>query len=104
MPEDSTPLAQFIWTVLAALAGALTALSYRPFRGMSTIDVFLALFVGASFAIFAGPWFVKMIFGEGEHDARMIGALYYGLASGSNVIIPSFVRWLRAKAGNGDIA
>ena len=95
MPDDSGP--QFVWTMMAALAGAITAMSYRPFRGMSTMDVLLALFVGASFAIFAGPWFVKMIFGEGHQDARLVGALYYGLASGSNVIIPAFVRWLRGK-------
>lgn len=98
MPDDSSPFAQFMWTLLAALAGALTALSYRPFRDMTVLDVALALFVGASFAIFAGPWFVRIILGSGQQDARMIGALYYGLASGSNVLIPAFVRWLRKKA------
>lgn len=99
MPDNSSPLAQFLWTLLAAFAGALTALSYRPFRGMSALDIAFALFVGASFAIFAGPWFVKIILGPGPQDARMIGALYYGLASGSNVLIPAFVRWLRSKSG-----
>lgn len=98
MPDDSSPFSQFVWTILAALAGALTALSYRPFRGMNALDIALALFVGASFAIFAGPWFVKIILGSGPQDARMVGALYYGLASGSNVLIPAFVRWLRKKA------
>lgn len=98
MPDDSSPFAQFMWVILAAFAGALTALSYRPFRGMSAIDIALALFVGASFAIFAGPWFVKIILGPGQQDARIVGALYYGLASGSNVLIPAFIRWFRKKA------
>ncbi len=99
MPEDSSPTAQFIWAILAALAGALTALSYRPFDEMTRAQIFFSVFVGASFAIFVGPWVVKLVFGTGPGDPRVIGGLYYLLATGANVFIPMLVKKLSGLLG-----
>ncbi len=99
MPEDTSPLAQFTWTVMAALAGALTALSYRPFDEMTRAQIFFSVFVGATFAIFVGPWVVKLIFGTGPVDPRVTGALYYLLATGANVFVPLLVRKLSGLLG-----
>ncbi len=87
-------ISAFLWAILASVAGALTALSYRPFEKMTKAEIFFSVFVGASFAIFVGPWVVKLVFGADPIDLRLQGALYYLLATGSNVLVPLLVRKL----------
>lgn len=90
--NNDNPAAIWLYTILASFAGALTALSFRPFASMTRVEISLALFVGASFAIFVGPWFAQWIFGSGPIDMKVMGALFYILATGSNVLIPLTVR------------
>lgn len=94
MPSNSHPWTLYLWGVLASLAGALTALSVRPFQSMSRGEIVVALTVGASFALFVGPWVAAIIFGEGPTDIRVLGGVLYLLASGSNILIPKAVKWL----------
>ena len=89
---NENPLLEWIWTFLASFAGALTALSFRPFEKMKRGEIVISLTVGASFAIFVGPWVAWKIFGDGQVDTRILGAVFYLLASGSNVLIPLMVR------------
>ena len=93
------PLAQLVWTILASFAGALTALSFRPFAEMKAVEIGLSLFVGASFAIFVGPWAVRLIFGSAPMDMRVVGGIFYLMASGSNILIPLLVRRLGGLIG-----
>lgn len=97
--NSENPYAIWLYTILASLAGALTALSFRPFASMSRAEIALALFVGASFAIFVGPWFAQWIFGAGPVDTRVMGGLFYILATGSNVLIPLTVRKVSSLLG-----
>lgn len=90
--NQGNPMTQWLWIVLASLAGALTALSFRPFKDMSRIEIVLALFVGFSFAIFVGPWVVHWYFGTAQPDIRVTGAFFYLMASGSNALVPFFIR------------
>lgn len=83
-----------LWAFLASVAGAITALSFRPFARMSRWEIFLALFVGASFAFFVGPWVVQLVLGRGQIDLRIAGGIFYLLASGSNVLIPIMIKKL----------
>lgn len=94
MPDSSNPLTQLVWTLLASFAGALTALSFRPFRDMTRGEIALALTVGASFAIFVGPLVAHWIFGNGPVDIRILGGIFYLMASGSNILIPMAVKKL----------
>ena len=89
-----TSLAEWTWGVLASLGGALTALSFRPFKNMSRGEIFLALAVGTSFAMFVGPLAASWIFGEGPVDYRIFGGILYLMASGSNILIPLAVKKL----------
>lgn len=98
MNSDS-PGAQFAWTVLAAVAGAVTALSSRPLESMTRWQIGLSFFVSASFAIFVGPLLVRLIFGVEPPDIRLTGAVYYLLATGSNVLVPLAVRRLSGFIG-----
>ena len=93
------PWARILYPLLASIAGAITALSFRPYKAMSNFEIGLSLFVGASFAMFVGPWVAFMVFGNGPADMRMMGALFYVMASGSNVLIPLAVRWLSRSFG-----
>lgn len=88
-----------VWPLLAAVAGAITALSFRPFTAMTRVEIVMALFVGTFFAVFVGPWVAQRLFGTGPVDLRVLGGVFYLLASGSNVLIPPAVRWLGRIAG-----
>ncbi len=85
---------RFLWPLLASLAGAITALSFRPYRDMRPIEIAMSLIVGTSFATFVGPLAAVWIFGTGPVDIRMLGATFYLMASGSNVLIPLAIRKL----------
>jgi hypothetical protein len=91
MTDADGPVARIVWPILASVAGAITALSFRPWKDMGPAEIGLALFVGASFAYFVGPWVVQMMKPD---DPRMQGAIYYVLASGSNAMIPLAVKKL----------
>jgi hypothetical protein len=85
---------RFLWPLLASLAGAITALSFRPYKSMGAVEIALSLVVGTSFATFVGPLAAVWIFGTGPIDIRMLGATFYLMASGSNVLIPLMIRKL----------
>lgn len=93
MIEDN-PLMKWLWPLIASLAGAVTALSFRPFKRMTRVEIGMALFVGASFAWFVAPWVNHMIFKEGATDVRVLGGVYYLMASGSNILIPFAIKWI----------
>lgn len=88
------PFTRALYLALAALAGSITALSFRPFQSMSKVEISIALFVGASFSIFVGPYIIYLWFGSGEVDYRIAGAMLYIAATGSNVLIPIAVKKL----------
>jgi ABC-type uncharacterized transport system permease subunit len=92
---------QWLWAALASIAGAITALSFRPFKEMTVGEIVLALFVGASFAFFVGPLVVRLMFGTAEPDMRIVGAVLYLLATGSNALIPRAVERLSRVFGEG---
>lgn len=89
----------WVYAVLASFAGALTALSFRPFKRMSGGEITLALFVGASFALFVGPLAAQWIFGKGPVDIRLFGAVLYVMASGSNILIPWVIKRIQVMLG-----
>lgn len=94
MWHEDGPLMRYLWPALASLAGAITALSFRPFKRMSRAEIFMAIFVGASFAWFVSPWVNQLLFGRGPTDIRVLGGVFYLMASGSNVLIPFAIKWL----------
>lgn len=96
---EENPLLRWLWPLLASLAGAVTALSFRPFKQMSVTDIAMALFVGSTFAWFVSPWVNHMIFGKGPTDIRILGGVFYLMASGSNILIPFAVRRIKKVLG-----
>jgi len=98
--NSENPYGIWLYTILASLAGALTALSFRPFATMTRAEIFLSLAAGASFAFFVGPWFARMIFGNSPVDLRVMGALLYMMGTASNVLIPLTVKRISALVGS----
>lgn len=100
MGDADGPLMKWLWPLLASLAGAVTALSFRPFKSMSPIDIGMAIFVGAAFAWFVSPWVCQVIFGNSPPDIRILGGVFYLMASGSNILMPFAIKWLRRLFGS----
>ncbi len=98
MNGDSAPL-RFLWPLLASIAGAITSLSFKSYRDMRAIEIAMSLVVGTSFGTFVGPLAAVWIFGAGPVDIRMLGATFYLMASGSNVLIPLAIRKLSSFFG-----
>lgn len=99
MTSGENSIMAWVYATLASFAGALTALSFRPFKRMSGGEIVLALVVGASFAMFVGPLAAQWIFGKGPVDIRLFGAVLYVMASGSNILIPWAIKRIQVMAG-----
>ncbi len=95
--SDDGLLARWLWPLLASVAGAITALSFRPWKTLSPVEVGMALFVGASFAFFVSPVVIHLLYGKGPVDPRQLGGIYYVMATGSNALIPAAVKWLSVR-------
>lgn len=83
------------YVLLAAFAGAVTALAFMKWKEMTYPEILLTLFVGASFAIFVTPWLANVALGIETEDARSVAAITYVMASGSNTFLPVIIRYLR---------
>lgn len=79
---------QLIYLCLAALAGAITALSFPKFKPLTVRERIMMVFVGFVFAIFVGPLIVGWILPNEQADSKIVGALYYLIAAGSYWLIP----------------
>ena len=80
------------YIAMAAIAGAITALAFRPWQKMTKGEIFLTLFVGFSFALFVTPWIAESVFGIAYNNLRVIAAITYVFASGSNILLPVIIR------------
>lgn len=94
MDADS-PIMRQIYIGIAAIAGAITALSLMNWRNMSWPEVWITLFVGASFAMFAVPWLAGDILKINDSTLRAACGLTYLGGTCANALIPPLIR--RAK-------
>ena len=99
-PHD--PHLKGAYTLLAAIAGAVTALSFQNWKAMTIREALMSLFVGASFAIFVTPLIVDRLLGTTEEASRMIAGLTYIAATGSNILIPMAIKWAGRVFGTGE--
>ena len=91
--ENESPIMRVVYPILASVAGSITALGFRPFKDMSPVGIGMALFVGASFGYFFGPWALWTMQRVTGDDVRLQGGIYYLLATGSNAFIPMAIKW-----------
>lgn len=99
MLDNNHTVLGLAYILMAALAGAVTALAFLAWKSMSRTEIALTLFVGASFAIFVTPWIAHLAFGLDQADVRTVAGLTYVTASGSNTILPMLIRRLKKLVG-----
>jgi hypothetical protein len=83
---------RWLYLTLAAFAGSITALSFKPFQKMTKAEICIAVFVGFSFSIFVGPYILHLIYDDKLVDYQIAGGILYITATGSNIFIPLAVR------------
>lgn len=93
------PAIQYVYGVLGSIAGGISALTVNGWKGKSKSEIWLSIFVSTTFAFFVAP----LMF-SGWMDTRAAGGIFYLMATGSNVLIPPAVRWLKRLAGIDDTA
>lgn len=102
--NDQQEHARIAYIAMAALAGAITALSFMPWKTMRWSEIAMTLFVGSAFAVFGVPW----IAGDWAHmdltNLRAVCAVTYFGATGANVFIPLIIRKLRKSFGLEEVA
>jgi len=96
--------ARLAYIAMAALAGAITALSFLPWKTMSWAEIAMTLFVGSAFAIFGVPWIAADWAHMDIENLRAICAVTYFGATGANVFIPLVIRKLKKSFGMEDVA
>jgi Mg/Co/Ni transporter MgtE len=99
--ENLTAL-KAVYYGMAAVAGAVTALSFMRWREMTWPEVCLTLFVGFSFAIFVTPWIAFTVLGL-DPTVQITAGLTYLSASGSNSLLPLLIRRIRRMIGEEEL-
>lgn len=92
MSDKTTLLINEAYIAAAAMAGAITSLSLAKWQTMSRMEIFFALSVGFFFAIFVTPWLAHGILNVSVSNIRVVAAMTYGCAAGSNILLPLFIR------------
>lgn len=100
--DDHGLLFRFGYVLMAAAAGAITALAFTRWKEMTRSEIALTLVIGFSFAIFVTPWLASSVFGIEDSNIRAIAALTYIFGSGSNILLPVIIRWVGRFFGNGE--
>lgn len=99
--EKSFMLLSDAYIAAAALAGAITSLSLTKWQTMNRMEIVMALMVGFFFAIFVTPWLAHGILNVSVDNIRVVSAMTYGCAAGSNILLPLFIQKM-AKMFGGD--
>ena len=99
--EGEGAMMKIAYTLLAAFAGAVTALAFMKWKQMTWPEIVLTIFVGFAFAVFVTPWLARYMFGS-NIDVQTLSGLTYITASGSNTLLPMLIRWLRRSFGEHD--
>ncbi len=86
-PEDQA-YARVAYLFMAAIAGAITSLSFMRWKEMGWLDRSMTLFVGASFALLFVPWAVADVFHVDISPLRTACAITYMGAVAANSVIP----------------
>jgi len=79
--------------LMAALAGAITSLSFLRWREMSKPEILMTVFVGFAFAIITVPWITIDLLHLNNADSLRAGcALTYIGATTANAVIPVMIK------------
>lgn len=89
--NEHSPMLAWLWPLLAALSGALTALALPQYRTLTTWGRIAVVFTGFVFAVFVGPLVVRWWFKGEDADSQAVGALYYLMSVTAMVVLPKVI-------------
>lgn len=95
-------MVRYVYIPLAALMGAISSLGARQWRSMTRRKIALAIFMGATFAMFVTPWAAHSFIGVKEGDARATVALTYLFGIAAHIILPWIIQRLEKMIGTGE--
>lgn len=101
--EEHGPAFRMGYILMAAFAGAITALGFTRWKEMTRSEIALTFTIGFSFAIFVTPWLATAAFGIPDSNIRAVAALTYIFGSGSNILLPVIIRWVGRFFGGGEV-
>jgi len=93
--NDQLDIGRYVYIVMSALAGAITALSFMPWSKMRWTEIGMTLFVGSAFALFGVPYLIGDMVKVEIHSLRAICFWTYIGATGANVFLPVIIRRIR---------
>lgn len=82
---------RYAYLALAAMAGSVTALASSKWKEMTRLELFINFISGFGFAVFVTPWIAEKLIGVPQDETRLLAALTYIAAAGSNIIIPKLI-------------
>lgn len=93
--NPDNPIARAVYIGMAAVAGAITALSFLQWREMTWGQILLTVFVGTSFAVFVVPWVTVDVLHVKDSLRTACGLTYIGGAV-ANAVVPKIARRVSA--------
>lgn len=97
--DADNPLMRHVYILMAAIAGAITALSMLRWKEMSWSEIMLTVFVGTTFAIFLVPWAASSILKVSYDGLQTICGLTYLGGTCANALLPRVIRKVSKVAG-----
>lgn len=97
--DADNPIMRQIYILMAAVAGAITALSMLRWKEMSWSEIMLTVFVGTSFAIFLVPWAASAVLKVSYDGLQTICGLTYLGGTCANALLPRVIRRVAKTAG-----
>ena len=92
-----------LYLAMSAIAGAITSLSFMPWKTMRWSEILMTVFVGCGFATFGVPYLVGDKLGIDMENLRAACFFTYLGATGANAFLPMLIRnglsWLKRMTG-----
>lgn len=92
--NDDHGFMRWVYIGMAAVAGAITALSFQQWRTMTRGEITMTLFVGAAFAILAVPYLAADVFNLSGFTESLRAACFITYVGGtcSNWLLPMLIK------------
>lgn len=85
---------RWLYIAMAAIAGAITALSFQQWKTMTRGEILMTLFVGTAFAILVVPYVAHDLLGVNSFNNSLRAACFLTYIGGtcSNWMLPALIK------------
>lgn len=104
MTDGNNSLLWWAWVGLATIGGAITSISFRPYKEMGKWEIAIAFVVAVSFSVASGPLVAEVIshwlYGQAPISLHVYGFTMWIMGAASQVVIPVLFARARRLAAN----